>query len=245
MKILTFSSLYPNRAQPHHGVFVENRLRHLVAEGSVEARVIAPVPWFPFTAERFGAYAGFVKAPREDTRFGLEILYPRYPVIPKIGMSATPFLMYRMVRAVVERVRRDGFDFDLIDAHYFYPDGVAAVMLARHFQKEPNMARSTIDKEVRRALVDAKGMIQAAEKADCNEAETRRRIERIFESVMGYDPFKHLSRERAVRGAGEAEYVDFSIEIGDGDDKKPIVMVEIKRVNVDLAQKHLKRGSFR
>ena len=31
--------------------------------------------------------------------------------------------------------RADGFDFDLIDAHYFYPDGVAAAMLARRLGK--------------------------------------------------------------------------------------------------------------
>ena len=39
MKILTFSSLYPNGAQPAHGVFVENRLRHLCAHAPIEARV--------------------------------------------------------------------------------------------------------------------------------------------------------------------------------------------------------------
>ena len=32
-RLLTFSTLYPNAAQPNHGVFVENRLRHLVASG--------------------------------------------------------------------------------------------------------------------------------------------------------------------------------------------------------------------
>ncbi|MEM7226378.1 MAG: glycosyltransferase family 4 protein [Pseudomonadota bacterium] len=135
MKILTFSSLFPNRAQPHHGVFVENRLRHLVAEGGVEARVIAPVPWFPFTAGRFGAYGAFAKAPREDRRFGIEVRYPRYPVIPKVGMSLAPTLMYRMVRPAVERLLLEGFDFDLIDAHYFYPDGVAAAMIAKRLGK--------------------------------------------------------------------------------------------------------------
>ena len=86
-------------------------------------------------------------------------------------------------------------------------------------------------------------MVQALEKSDGNEAETRRRIERIFESVMGYDPFKHLSRERAVRGAGETEHVDFAIELEEGDAAKPVVMVEIKRVNVDLAPKHLRQVS--
>ena len=65
------------------------------------------------------------------------------------------------------------------------------------------MARSSVDPELRRTIRKARKMIQEAEKADCNEAETRRRIERIFEDIMGYNAFDHLSRERAVRGAGE------------------------------------------
>ena len=32
---------------------------------------------------------------------------------------------------LLRRQIRDGRDFDLIDAHYFYPDGVAAVLLGR------------------------------------------------------------------------------------------------------------------
>ena len=40
LRLLTFSTLFPNREQPEHGVFVENRLRHLLAGGEVlpEAR---------------------------------------------------------------------------------------------------------------------------------------------------------------------------------------------------------------
>lgn len=105
------------------------------------------------------------------------------------------------------------------------------------------MPRSSIDKSVRRSLLDTRRMIIEAEKADCNEAETRRRIERIFETLMGYDAFKHLSRERAIRGAGETEHVDFAIQLEQGEDAKPIIMVEIKRVNVNLAPKHLKQVS--
>ncbi len=105
------------------------------------------------------------------------------------------------------------------------------------------MGRTAIDKNVRRAVLDARRMIQEAEKNDCNEAETRRRIERIFESLMGYDVFEHLSRERAVRGAGETEHVDFAIQLGQGEKAKPVIMLEIKRVNVELSRKHLKQVS--
>jgi len=105
------------------------------------------------------------------------------------------------------------------------------------------MARIAMDQNLRKTLLEVRSMIQEAEKADANEAETRRRIERVFENVMGDDVFKHLSRERAVRGAGEVEHVDFTIQIEKGDKVKPIIMVEIKRVTVDLALKHLKQVS--
>jgi len=105
------------------------------------------------------------------------------------------------------------------------------------------VARKAIDKALRKEIRDTRNMIQQAEKSDCNESETRRRIERIFENLMGYDVFKHLSRERAIRGAGETEHVDFCIQMEEGQDSKPEVMVEIKRVCVDLAKKHLKQVS--
>ncbi len=135
MKILTFSSLYPNAAQPNHGVFVENRLRHLTADGRVTSQVIAPVPWFPWRNPRFGSYARLAAVPRRENRHGLDIEHPRYPVIPKLGMSLAPLLMYAWSKPAVARLLDSGYDFDLIDAHYFYPDGVAAAMLGRHFKK--------------------------------------------------------------------------------------------------------------
>lgn len=105
------------------------------------------------------------------------------------------------------------------------------------------MARSSVDPELRRTLRKARKMIQDAEKSDCNEAETRRRIERIFEDIMGYNAFDHLSRERAVRGAGETEHVDFAIQLDSKEGTTPVIMIEIKRVTVDLAPKHLRQVS--
>jgi glycosyltransferase involved in cell wall biosynthesis len=133
LRILTFTTLYPNAARPQFSVFVENRLRHLVASGDVVARVLAPVPYFPFRAERFGSYASFARAPRHEERFGIEIDHPRYLALPKVGMSMAPFLLYASARGALERLLRAGHRFDLIDAHYFYPDGIAAVMLGRTF----------------------------------------------------------------------------------------------------------------
>jgi teichuronic acid biosynthesis glycosyltransferase TuaC len=135
MKILTFSTLFPNAEKPGHGIFVETRLRHLAASGQVEARVVAPVPWFPLKHPRFGTYSAYARAPGSEVRSGIPVLHPRYPVLPKIGMNVAPRLLANAVRPVLARMIADGFDFDLIDAHYFYPDGVAAAMLGQYFNK--------------------------------------------------------------------------------------------------------------
>ncbi|MEO8780050.1 MAG: glycosyltransferase family 4 protein [Rhodanobacter sp.] len=129
IRLLVFTSLYPNAAQPRHGVFVEERLRHLVDSGRVEATVVAPVPWFPLQHPMFGAYSRFASVPKKEERHGIKILHPRYPVIPKLGMNIAPFLLYRALLPVLRQLKVEGPDFDLIDAHYFYPDGVAAVRL--------------------------------------------------------------------------------------------------------------------
>ncbi|OHC36970.1 MAG: glycosyl transferase family 1 [Rhodanobacter sp. RIFOXYA1_FULL_67_6] len=129
IRLLVFTSLYPNAAQPRHGVFVEERLRHLVDSGRVTATVVAPVPWFPFRHRRFGAYSVFARVPAHEQRYGIQVSHPRYPTIPKLGMSIAPFLMYHALLPVLRKLQASGTDFDLIDAHYFYPDGVAAARL--------------------------------------------------------------------------------------------------------------------
>lgn len=134
LRIVTFSSLFPNSVQPDHGVFVEQRLRHLVATGAVAAEVVAPVPWFPFAAGPFGRYARFAKVPKTEFRDGVRVAHPRFAVLPKIGMLLTP----RSMAAGAEREMRsiDRRDpFHLIDAHYLFPDGVAAVELGRRLRK--------------------------------------------------------------------------------------------------------------
>lgn len=135
MRILTFSTLFPNAERPGHGIFVETRLRHLIASGKVKARVVAPVPWFPFTHQRFGAYASFAKVPEQETRYGLTVEHPRYFLPPKIGMHVAPDMLARAAKPCIARMIDGGFDFDLIDAHYFYPDGVAATKLGKYFNK--------------------------------------------------------------------------------------------------------------
>jgi glycosyltransferase involved in cell wall biosynthesis len=129
------TTLYPNAAQPSHGIFVENRLRHLVATNEVALRVVAPVPWFPFRSAHFGRYATFARAPVREHRHGIVVTHPRYPVIPKVGMTVAPALLYAALYRHVRSLLASGVCFDLIDAHFFYPDGVAAALLGQRIGK--------------------------------------------------------------------------------------------------------------
>ncbi len=131
IRILTFSSLFPNPEQPMHGLFVAERLRHLLATDQVEAEIVAPVPWFPSRRPMFGRYARFAHVPTESSWQERRVLHPRYPLVPGPGWYATPLGMAWSVQPTVRRLQREGRDFDLIDAHYFYPDGVAAALLGR------------------------------------------------------------------------------------------------------------------
>ncbi len=135
LRILLFSTLYPSAVRPIHGIFVETRLRELLKTGEVQAKVVAPVPWFPSTAQRFGEYAQLAATPRHEVRNGIEVHHPRYLLLPKVGMNLAPYAMALGALATVRRLRREGFDPNLIDAHYYYPDGVAAGLLAKWLDK--------------------------------------------------------------------------------------------------------------
>ena len=105
------------------------------------------------------------------------------------------------------------------------------------------MVKKKLDRETKKTILNARDMIEAVAKADGNEAETRRRVERIFESLMGYDTLKHITREHAVHGVGDTEYCDFAIQLDNKESSVPIVLVELKKVNVNLMPKHLKQVS--
>jgi teichuronic acid biosynthesis glycosyltransferase TuaC len=131
LRLLTFTTLFPNREQPSHGIFVENRLRHLLAGGAAESIVVAPVPYFPSRAARFGRWSRYARVEAREERHGLLIHHPRFLVIPRVGMSASPALLAASALGFIRQIEARGAAFDVIDAHYLYPDGVAAAWIGR------------------------------------------------------------------------------------------------------------------
>ncbi|MCM2681477.1 glycosyltransferase [Echinimonas agarilytica] len=145
MKVLVVSSLYPNNANLKHGIFVHHRMKQLRAHyPEIEIKVIAPVPWFPIASDTFGEYGRFAKAAAFEVIDGIEVYHPRYLVVPKVGMQLTPLSFARAIRTTAEQIKADGFDFEMIDGHYYYPDGVALERACRTLKVPFNVtARGT------------------------------------------------------------------------------------------------------
>ena len=124
VRLLTLTTLFPNSRQPRRGIFIANRLARLRDTGRIACRVVAAIPSFP------GAYRETAGVPESEQIDGLPVRHPRYLHVPGVGMRIQPD---SLARALLEDLRAHGDDarrFDVIDAHYFYPDGVAAARVA-------------------------------------------------------------------------------------------------------------------
>jgi glycosyltransferase involved in cell wall biosynthesis len=106
-------------------------LQRLLARGGLTAQVVAPVPWFPSRDTRWGEYGRMAATPAHEVRHGVPVTYPRYLTLPRIGMGLQPVAYAVAASRAVRRLESRGARFDLIDAHYLYPDGVAAARVAR------------------------------------------------------------------------------------------------------------------
>lgn len=131
--IVTYTSLFPNREMPHHGVFVAERLRRLLATRRVSATVVAPLPWFPSRAPVFGEYGRYARVPRAERWEDCDVLHPRYGTVPGIGMNIQAFSLARATLRELQRLKERGLAA-VIDAHYFYPDGVAAAWIGQRLR---------------------------------------------------------------------------------------------------------------
>ena len=126
MRVLVLSSVFPNPRQPNLGVFIRERVRRVAR--SSEVQVVAPVPWFPLDRVVRGRRWGGI--PQVERRDGLIVHHPRFVSVPRFGKSLDGILYAASLLGFVRRLRRS-FPFEMIDAHFAYPDGMAGVLLGK------------------------------------------------------------------------------------------------------------------
>ncbi len=144
MKVLVFTTVYPNREQPNLGVFVRERISRVAK--LCQIKVVAPVPYFPFAGLIKKKYGKRI-APLE-VEDGIEVYHPKFFLIPGMFKFMDGVLLYLSAIGPIRRIQRE-FDFDLIDAHFVYPDGFAATLLGKRLRKPVTVTlRGTLNRLV-------------------------------------------------------------------------------------------------
>ncbi len=133
MKILVFTSLFPNHREPDFGVFIKNRMVHVNQLKECNILVVAPVPYCP-PWPILGKWFQYSQIKKYETIFGIDVYHPRYLLIPKVSMMVHGLSMFLFSLGLVKKLNKQ-FDFDLIDAHYIYPDCLAGVLLGKIFKR--------------------------------------------------------------------------------------------------------------
>lgn len=128
LRVLAITRLFPNTVEPHAAAF--NRQQFAALAKVCDLDVLAVIPWFP-GAGLFGRWslAGrLALVPESDRIDGLLVRHPRVLYVPKVGHAFAPALYAASLAA---RLRRYRGRIDVVLGSWAFPDGVAAVTLAR------------------------------------------------------------------------------------------------------------------
>ncbi|MFK7742806.1 MAG: glycosyltransferase [Planctomycetota bacterium] len=135
MHLITFSNLFPSSVTPNHGLFVYERMRRVADRLREELgdrlrwSVVAPVPDVLRPLRR-GIYQTWAKVPLRETWQGVDVHHPRFRHWPGLSQNRQADAVRRGCRKLVASLMREHGPA-VLDAHYLWPDGVAAAELAR------------------------------------------------------------------------------------------------------------------
>jgi glycosyltransferase involved in cell wall biosynthesis len=127
-RLIVFSSLFPNAVQPTAGLFIRERMFRVGKQ--LPLVVVSPKPWFPGQGliRLFRPHYRPLPA-RHETQAGFEVHFPRFLAIPGLFRGLDSLFMALGSYFTLRRLKARGHN--LIDAHFAYPDGHAALKLGR------------------------------------------------------------------------------------------------------------------
>jgi teichuronic acid biosynthesis glycosyltransferase TuaC len=125
LRVLSLSTVFPNPNEWDHGTFVRSRLQAIA--NLAEVTVIAPVPVVDYSNPR-RAWFENLRLPQQRQDGPVEVLHPRW-LFPPFGTPLNGLCLFLRLWLPLARLRRR-YRFDLIDAHFGYPEGLGAALLA-------------------------------------------------------------------------------------------------------------------
>jgi len=145
MKVLVFTTSYPNRMYPRLGNFVQERMSEVGKLCSLQ--VLAPVSIASIL--KASKNNKVIKIPKYEVLNGLTVYHPRFFVVPRFFKFMDGLFLFLSSLNTARQISRT-FDFDLIDAHFAYPDGFAGVLLGKYFKKPVTITlRGTINRLIK------------------------------------------------------------------------------------------------
>lgn len=133
LRVLVLTTLFPDETRPTFGSFVERQTLALAQQDDIEVEVVAPIGIAPWPLSLHPRYRQFANVPEREVWKELIVHRPRFTNLPVKGSRFRPALLARALEPVCAEIRQR-FDFDVIDAEFFYPDGPAAMRLAEAFE---------------------------------------------------------------------------------------------------------------
>jgi glycosyltransferase involved in cell wall biosynthesis len=128
-RLVVFTTLFPHAGQPGAGLFIRERMFRVAKV--LPLTVVAPVPWFPLQGLLRRWKPGFRPvAPKLEIQDGIEVRHPRFFSVPGAFKWLDGLFMALSCLPTMLRLKRS-FAFNVIDAHFAYPDGYAATLLGR------------------------------------------------------------------------------------------------------------------
>lgn len=193
-RLLVFSHLFPSDAQPNAGLFIRERMFRVARHLPIV--VVAPQPWFPFQGliRRFRPHFRPMAA-RFEVQRDVEIHRPRFLCFPGILKWSDGFFMALCAFPTVRRLVRK-HRIDVVDAHFGYPDGYAAKLLA-HWLGLP-LVLTLRGKEERQMRMNVRG--------------------RLVEAIRGADRVVCVSEALRQVAIGAGAQAERTVVIGNGID---------------------------
>ena len=130
LRVLSLSTLYPNDLTPEFGVFVERQMAAVAARGDVDLVMVNPIGLPPFPLSLHPRYRNLRNLSDAEQRHGVNVLRPRFTLLPGTAGRFNARLECAGVMPLARRLHAQ-VPFDVIDAQFFYPDGPAALRVAR------------------------------------------------------------------------------------------------------------------
>lgn len=134
-KILILSRNFPNNIQKTRGLFVStqvNGIKNLDPQ-KYSMYVISPIAYLPIVVSKVYT-SETLKISNRIVKNEINIIFPRWFVLPRnLFKIIYPLFLWLSVR---KAINQNWINFDLVHAHFCYPDGVVGYYLAKK-QKKP------------------------------------------------------------------------------------------------------------